>query len=502
MRLRIRKLEDFRVVRKVRAFNLALQILLGLTLFASLNFLASRHYIKRDFSENMSNSLSAESVAYIQKLKAPVEIFMTIREPDPSAGDQALIAESKALLAEVEHLLMQYEYESTSGAERKIRFQRVDPYLDRRKGEELVRRFGNDIENLIIVASGDKHKKVVLTDIYDIEEGKRVNFKGEQAISSALLSVASEKENKIYFLARHHELSFKSADPKRGLSELANALTLRGYKLDELDLISHGKVPDDADMLIIAAPQTALLSREVDAIRKYLSNANGRVVMFLPLGPIYGLEDVLFDWGLRSDDTLVVDTVEYESTSGDLITRRYPQKPHAIVKYLAGLELPVQFGTVRPVREDLGAPIDGNLKLSPLIGSSPTSWADRAYKRGGVLKLDPEDLPGPLPLAMLATRSGGAELGLDIRGGRLAVFGDEDFISNGRLNSLGNSKLALNTINWMFDENTSLNIPPRKVDRFTITLSHGDIRDLALRFLILPIAVLFAGLVTYVLRRQ
>jgi ABC-type uncharacterized transport system involved in gliding motility auxiliary subunit len=226
--------------------------------------------------------------------------------------------------------------------------------------------------------------------------------------------------------------------------------------------------------------------------------------MFLPLGPIYGLEDVLFEWGLRSDDMQVVDTSsEYESTTGDLIARRYQQKPHPIVKYLLDFEVPVQFGTLRPVREDLGAPIDGNLKLFPLVGSSPTSWADRGYKRDSVLSYHPDvDLPGPLALAMLATRSGGGELGLNIRGGRLAVFGDEDFITNGRFSGLGNSKLALNTINWMFDENSSLNIPPRKVERFTIALSRGDTRDLALRFMLLPIFVLVVGLVTYLLRRQ
>ena len=503
MNLRIRKFEDFRFVRKVRGLNLALQIALGFTLFVGLNFLASRHYLKHDFSENRMNSLSPESVAYIENLKAPVEIYMTIREPDSQGADQALVAESKAMVAEIERLLSQYEYESMSGGERKIRFQKVDPLADRRKGEELVRRFGNDVEGVVIVASGDKHKKILLTDIYDIEDNRRVNFKGEQAVSSALLSVSNPKQNKIYFLTSHGELSYKSADAKRGLSELGNALSLRGYKLGELDLSSQGSVPADADMLIIAAPQTAMLAREVDAIRKYLLNSNGRVVMFLGLGPIYGLEDVLFEWGLRADDMQVADTGEYESTTGDLITRSYPQKPHPIVKYLVGLELPVQFGTVRPVREDLGAPIDGNLKLWPLIGSSQTSWADRAYKRDKVLSFHGDvDLPGPLPLAMLATRSGGGDLGVDIRGGRLAVFGDEDFITNGRFNGLGNSKLALNTINWMFDETSSLNIPPRKVDRYTLTISRGDIWSLTLRFLGLPFAVLLAGLATYILRRQ
>lgn len=54
----------------------------------------------------------------------------------------------------------------------------------------------------------------------------------------------------------------------------------------------------------------------------------------------------------------------------------------------------------------------------------------------------------------------------------------------------------------MFDENESLNIPPRKVDRYSLTISRGEVSDLALKFLILPALVLFAGLITYLLRRQ
>ena len=200
---------------------------------------------------------------------------------------------------------------------------------------------------------------------------------------------------------------------------------------------------------------------------------------------------------------LVVDTSEYESSTGDIVARLYPQKPHEIVRYLVDLGLPVQFGSVRPVREDLGAPIDGSLTLSTLIGSSPTSWAQRNYRSSAPAKYnDMTDLKGPVPLAMVASRKGRSDLGLDIPGGRIAVFGDENFITNSRLNALGNSKLALNTINWMFDDNTSLNIAPRKAARYSLTLSRGDMNSLALRLLFLPLFVLFAGFVTYILRRQ
>ncbi|MDX8415029.1 GldG family protein [Intestinicryptomonas porci] len=498
---RSKKFENFRVVGTFRAINLFLQIFLAATLFIGLNLIASRHYIKYDFSKNRANSLSPESVAYLKTLKKPVEIYLTMRV-DSNSG-HAANAESKAILKEITRLLELYAYSSSVGGERKVKFAAVDPIVNRKRGDELALRFGRDIENCIIISCEDKNKKLVLSDLYDIEDGKRKNFKGEQAVSSAILSVSSDKENKIYFVKGHGELSYKSLKPNTGLSEFANALSLSGYKLDEVDLNVSKKIPEDADMLVIAAPQTSFLPRELDLVRKYLSKNNGRVVMFLGMGPIIGLDDILFEWGLRSDDMMIVDSAEYESSTGEIIARVFPSKPHPVVKYLVDLGLPVQFGSARPVREDLGAAVDGNLSLFPLIGSNHTSWADKSYKRGGKLVYDDAaDLKGPLPLAMIATRKGGSDLGLDIGGGRLAVFGDENFITNARFNALGNSKLAMNTINWLFDENHSLNIAPRKVDRYSLVISRGELKSLGLKFLILPAAILLAGFLTYLLRRQ
>ncbi len=498
---RSKKFENFKVVGTFRALNLFLQILLAATLFIGLNVIASKHYIKHDFSKNRANSLSPESVAYLKTLNAPVEIYLTMRL-DANA-DQAASAESKAIIKEVTRLLELYAYSSSVGGERKVKFMAVDPIVNRKRGDELALRFGRDIENCIIIACGDKNKKLVVSDLYDIEEGKRKNFKGEQAVSSAILAVSSEKINKIYFLKGHGELSYKSLKPNVGLSEFANALTLSGYKLDELDLNVTKKIPEDADMLIIAAPQTSFLPRELDLVRKYLLKDNGRVVMFLGMGSIIGLDDILFEWGLRSDNMMIVDSAEYESSTGEIIARVFPSKPHPVVKYLVDLGLPVQFGSARPVREDLGAAVDGNLSLFPLIGSNHTSWADKAYNRGGKLVYDEAtDIKGPLPLAMIATRKSGSDLGLDIGGGRLAVFGDENFITNSRFNALGNSKLAMNTVNWLFDENHSLNIAPRKVDRYSLVISRSELKSLGIKFLILPAVILLAGLLTYLLRRQ
>lgn len=489
------KFDDFKTTSVVRRLNLWAQIVLGVTLYLGLNFLAARHYQKWDFSENRKNSLSPESVAYVRNLKAPVEIFAIVSQ---YAKDN----EEVSVLRDLRSILKQYEYNSLKSAPVKSHF--VNAHIENKKAEELASRFGSDLENSVVVASGNRFKRIPIVDFYDIEAGKRTNFKGEQLLSSAILSVSSGKTPTIYFLKGHGELSPDDSSLSRGLSEFAGALSRRNYNIEELDLSKSSQIPENADMIIIAGARATMLPNEIDQLRKYLLKDNGRMAIFLDMGSLNGLEDVLFDWGIMSDDMLILDTSgDYESAGGDLIARSFPQKAHPISRYLIDADMPVQFGSVRPVRPDMGAPIDDTLKLDPLILSGNSSWAEKSYARGGRQVYDSAtDLEGPLPLAMIASRSGGKDLGLNIPGGKLAVFGDENFIINKWFNRLGNSKLALNTINWMLEENTMLNIPSRQISLYTITLSHNQIMALALRYMSLPAAILLLALIVSFARRR
>ena len=489
------KFEDFRTTSTIRKLNLWAQIILGVTLYVGLNFLAARHYQKWDFSENRKNSLSPESVAYVKNLKVPVEIFAVVSQ---YARDN----EETAVLRDLRAVFKQYEYNSSKSSPVKSSF--VNAHIENKRAEELASRFGSDLENCVVVASGNKFKRIPIGDFYDIEEGKRTNFKGEQLLTSAILSVSSGKTSTIYFLKGHGELSPKDSSLSRGLSEFASALSRRNYNIEELDLSKSAQIPENADMIIIAGARAAMLPNEIDQLRKYLLKNNGRLVVFLDMGSLNGLEDVLFDWGIMSDDMLVLDTSgDYESAGGDLIARSFPQKAHPISRYLIDSDMPVQFGSVRPVRPDMGAPIDDTLKIDPLILSGNSSWAEKSYARGGSQTYDAAaDLAGPLPLAMVASRTGGKDLGLNIPGGKLAVFGDENFIINKWFNRLGNSKLALNTVNWMLEENTMLNIPSRQISLYTITLSHNQIMSLALRYMSLPAVVLLLALIVSFARRR
>ncbi len=490
------KFDDFKITTRIRKLNLWAQILLGLLLYVSLNYMASKHYVRIDLSENNKNSLSPESVAYIKNLKQDINIYVVLSATKTNNANTAVKKDLRAFLR-------QYEYESVDAGKIKVEF--VNSNIDNQKTEFLVKKFGTGIENSVIVSSPMRSKIIPISDFYTVISDEVKNFNGETLLTSAILNVSEKKQPKVYLLRGHGELDANNTSATKGMSEFAVALQARNYHLAELRLDEGKAIPADADMILIAAPQANFLPIEIDQIRKYLLKSNGRVVMFLRMGSLCGLEDVLFDWGIRSDDMQVLDSGGYfESAEGDLIARTFPKNAHAIVKYLLNADMPAQFGSVRPVRKDEGAPPDDTLKLDVLLLSSGSSWAEKSYQSGTKNQMynSSTDLLGPIPLAMVASRTAGKAYGLNIPGGKLAVFGDENFIVNKWFGRMGNSMLALNTVNWLFDEGKTLKIPPRVMKTYTMTLSNDELLGLAVRFFVLPIGILLFGMVVSIIRRN
>jgi ABC-type uncharacterized transport system involved in gliding motility auxiliary subunit len=89
------------------------------------------------------------------------------------------------------------------------------------------------------------------------------------------------------------------------------------------------------------------------------------------------------------------------------------------------------------------------------------------------------------------------------RPGRLVVFGDSDFASNGQLASVGNPTLLLNAMNWLVERENLLAIPAKKADQIQLNLTRRDLSTIYLIVLVgLPLASVSAGVGVYLRRRR
>lgn len=489
------RFSEFRNARRFRAINRSVQILLGLGLIIALNYLAAKYFQRIDLTQAGSYTLAPESKAYIRELQEPVEIIITI----PNNPDVPELVQIHQHLAK---LLREYEAMGMQDGRHMVKIEFVDIYRQRKRAQELASTYKLTQENIILVAQGARTKEIRQADLYEIENEEIAGFRGEKAITSAIIDVASNDEDKIYFLVGHGEMRLDDVNPLRGLSELESFLRERNYTLATLDLAVDAVVPEDADVVVIPSPQASLLPEEVEKLRRYMTEQNGKMIVLLDPGRRHGMEDLFYDWGVLVDDMAVEDDgPDFRSQGGDLIIRRFAE--HPITKLLVDYQITALFGKPRPVRTDPASLNDERLTVTQFVGTSEESWGERDFRSQGEPVYDAaRDLRGPVSIATASTRSAGSQLGINIPGGRLVVFGNSDFIANNRLRAFGNRTLFFNSVNWALTKNSLLNIATRPLESYQIVMSERDLNRALVYFAIMPSGTAVFGLLIFLVRRR
>lgn len=486
--------DSFRAARWIRFINLLLQALLFLALFAGLNYMALHHAWRFDVTANRRHSLSPETKAYLERIERDVAITVTLTD----SADSEEIAQA---YRDISALLREYSYATSGKNKGRLSVRFVDVYQNRREAEALG---VADQPNIVQLSSEGHTRRLLLDDLYLIKKKiSREAFKGEAVITAALLDVSSAEKKKIYFLGGHGEMSPDSVDGARGLSQLRDQLRQRNFDLGGLDLSLSRQIPDDAALLIVASPQSRFQPHEEEMLRNYLTTRAGRVILLVDPMRQFGLENLLFDWGVLVYDNVIYDTDSQSiSDNGELLLRHF--LPHPITQVLIDNGLYLLVGPTRVVNEDIGRSADDGLSVKKLIASSPTAWGESSYR----LRIRPEftpgqDLRGRLGVLVSSERLKPANLPLSVLGGRLAVFGTADLVTNNRIINGGNFPLFLNTVNWAVDRDTQLNIPARPIERFQLSLSQEELVRLRLGlFLIVPGIVALLGIFVYWTRRN
>ena len=492
-------LDNFATTRRIRQGNRLAQVFLALSLAALCNYIAARDFFRADLTRERKYSLSPETQAQIENLAEPVTIIVT-RPPRGSGEAQRIVYD------DLDALLRQYEIAGRCpGGANRIRIERVSVFTQTRRAQEIVARYGiaREQTNTLIVVSGDQFKEVQGGLLYEVDDEGNQTFTGERALTSAIIEVSQPDKPVIYFLTGHGERRPDDVDPVTGFSQATDFLLRRNWDIRQLDLNETPQVPEDAALLIIAAPQVPLLPREVSAVSTYLRERRGRVIAMIEPGTKTGMDVLFDDWGLLLPDHVVIEPAAGAITpQGEMVVRRYAD--HPILEYLIREKISCQFGYSRPVVENLGSAPDATRKLTFLLFTSDQSWGELSYRNAETVQMDPqEDLSGPLPIAAVSDRSGETATGLAPTGGRLVVFGSASFASNGMYNTLGNFLLFKNTVEWIAERDARmLNIPPRRWKPVDLAVTEAQITGLWLNLLYLPGAVAAIGILIAILRRR
>lgn len=521
------RFEDFKVARRWNALNRFLQIVLSISLVLLLNYFASHSGVHWRWHVGSANpqSLAIETLKSLELVarRAPqggtepwVRIYNVLADSGAGAADEAHAGGIAYLRKQLEPMLDDFLFAAKKtaptgwlGVERVDRMRNAGARADllsQNPGLEL-----NETVALVVVCKDKRfgqEPRRKLVSIFDIcryrENGEPDVFRGEEALMSALLGVTSETQQIVYLTSGHGEMS--TADMgERGLSSLELKLRARNIPTLPLDLAKVNEVPTNASLVFIAAPRQAFTPPEVEKLRRYMRERNGRLVALIDLGTTPGLDDLFYDWGIFVDNARAWDgSPDAADTKGNLLVR-ISSVPHDLTKLLAG-HGQLALGRARAVFYDLGSPPDDTLHVTQLAAtaSNPAlSWGERDHATLPY-RNNPErgDIPPPVGVVAVAERAAGLRMNLKLPGGRMLVAGSGALAGNALIDNNNNAFFLLNTINWMLDRDQLLNIPPRPLPDYKLDATWPDLKRVGWRFAIIPAVIALLGLCVYFWRHN
>jgi len=181
--------------------------------------------------------------------------------------------------ADIELLLEEYQKKSNGNI--------VVEYIDPIKTPSIIKKLDPDdlhkpTEKSFVVRS-EKNNKVKVLGVYDFFsftydqttfQQQITGVTAEQALSGAILFVASEVTPVVYMTKGHGE-----ADYMANFNTMVTILKDNNFLVKDLDLLAGGEIPEDAQLLIMLSPTTDISTTARDQINSYLRSGKSLLVL-------------------------------------------------------------------------------------------------------------------------------------------------------------------------------------------------------------------------------
>jgi ABC-type uncharacterized transport system involved in gliding motility auxiliary subunit len=343
----------------------------------------------------------------------------------------------------------------------------VDPEQDPARAEQLVKQFEIDRANLIVVEAGERHKQLSDTDLaeYDysamsVGGGQPTvkAFKGEEALTSAIISVTQNSQPLVWVATGHGEKAIADGQPQ-GLSNLKRRMEQENMQVEAATLLEHADIPQAVNVIVIPGPARAFAEAELLILQNYLDRGGRLLALIDPLNNS-GLEELLSRWGLELGRDIVVDPARQLPfvSPANLFVTTYTK--HPIVEHME------TFMTLFPLARSVQpvATLPEGVEAQKLAMTSPQGWGETDPDTSPFKFDEGKDAKGPVSIAAAAERRQPAVT-------RLVVIGDSDFVSNGQLSNIGNMDLALGALHWLVEQEQLIGIGPKPLESIKLHLT-------------------------------
>jgi len=468
-----------------------LVVILGTTVIIGLGYLATKPRFNKnwDVTRDSVNTLSDQTdkiIALTKKTESPIKLqaFFVNEQIKLKFGDLIALYQTAGLKADIEYF---------------------DPQAN--PTVALANKVAGDV---VIMKSGDREQRITIFT--------------EEKITNAFVNVLKDKTKKVYFIIGHGEGSIDSPE-EIGFSLVKEELEANKYSVENLSLLETGKIPEDADMIVLAGPKYDFKAEEVRLIESYLEAGGSTLAMLDALIPINKINGMISKFGvqaqpdlllLRADDpraqmigqnnAIITDFDDFSPISRDFaaqstgriitgFTRTLTEVENNIykLKVVIAAKSSDQMMRINGINsaEDLGKIDESRVEIGsyPVIAVSSglisPSIAQNAHSSAN------------------ATKSDAAAENQNSKESRLVVVGSSSFANNAGVSDMANKDMFMNIVNYLLQDEDFISIRATDMTKSTIDLStiSSQLILMALAF-IYPFLFLGFGGVNWIVRKS
>lgn len=464
-----------------------------LVIIIPINILASVLDLNIDLTQNNMYSLTKTTTDYLSNLNEKVDFYFLMEMDEIRESDEAIALTS--MLDEYSKFDCINFIDTDPDTNPDIKNElNPDGYYSFSKGD-MVLKYKDNIKVIqgISMYSGE----------YD-DDGNEIAeiFNGENYITGAIKTVVEGTMPSVYFLTGHGEKSLT-----KDYTQLSKILNGSNYQTKELNLVTEDAIPNDAAIVIVAAPKSDISDAEKSKIETFMDGGGNLSLLMSPNDDdieYTNIEDLMHQYGLAMDYNIVSETDSSKHVSGDKnklmvnlvdvsdtedenivdLTSETIAK-ESIIPYMTASRSFYQYQT-----ENIS-----DLTVCPLIETYDTALGT---PYGGV-EVDPDKTAGILYLGAYSqdrTRNDS----------KMVVMGNAEFIDDENVQDtyvIAPVTIYSMTIGWMYQSDINAGIPSKvNTNDYMNLMSEEDTTVMLVLLNAAPIIIAIAGIFIWLKRRN
>ena len=437
--------------------------------------LGTKVNLKIDLTKDKLLSFSEPTIETLKNLETDVNVYSIV----PSSAEGELITQIREIIEKYAKLSPKIHYQ----------------VVDTEKNPQFIRKYmttGEGVSQYSVIFETDKRFRTVdLNDAleYDYTGQTVESISAEKLFTSALLYVTSDHTVKIGVCEGHGELA--------STAYFDAILSQDGYQVESLNLMT-GDIPEDMNSIIISTPEKDYDSVEIDKIDAFLEKGNSLQVFMHPTGAqLPKLEKYLAEWGIEFKPGYVAETDKnhYYQSQVYLIPKMVSSN---VTDRLIDSGLMILYPGSRGIKPNTNRYVTEQVLLTTTDSSIVKTNYDEELTEG-TITAGSADLVEASTIASIVTKAVSED-----KEAKIFVSGGINFIQQSLLESnFANKDFYMNAIAAITDNETNIAIRAKDVSTsyITVTVLMGIILG-ALTIVVIPLALLIAGLAIWLRRRH